>query len=96
MAVLKNEFPDMEIVNEVKTKYAGCYRSVVVSTSQDISHLQGIIKWIAQSPFRPKHKRKNWFIDLSLYSIHPFAPEDARLGAKIHDLPESLKSALIM
>ena len=71
LEVLKSELVDLQIVNEVKTKYAGCYRSVVVSTQQDISHLQGTIKWIAKSPFRPKHKRKNWFIDISLFDKKP-------------------------
>ena len=23
---------------------------------------EGTIQWIAQSPFRPRHKRKNWFV----------------------------------
>jgi len=71
LEVLKSELPDMEIINETRTKYADCYRSVVISTSQDVSHLQGTVKWIAQSPFRPKHKRKNWFIDVSLFDEMP-------------------------
>ena len=25
----------------------------------------GTVQWIAQSPFRPRHKRKNWFIGVS-------------------------------
>ena len=31
------------------------------------------MKWIAQSPFWPKHKRKNWFIDVSLFDEKPKA-----------------------
>ena len=30
-----------------------------------MSFLDGTIKWICRSPFRPNHKRKNWFIDVS-------------------------------
>jgi len=71
LEVLKKEFSDMEIVNEVKAKYVGCYRSVAISTSRNVSYLRGTIKWIAQSPFRPKHKRKNWFIDVSLFEEKP-------------------------
>ena len=71
LEVLKKELPDIKTVNEVKAKYVGCYRSVAVSTSRDVSHLHGTIKWIAQSPFRPKHKRKNWFIDVSLFEEKP-------------------------
>ena len=71
LEVLKGELPDMEIIRETKTKYTGCYRSVVISTNQEVSPLKGTIKWIAQSPFRPKHKRKNWFIDVSLFEEKP-------------------------
>ena len=71
LQILKQEIPDMEILSETKTKYAGCYRSVVISTKQDVSYLPGTVKWIAQSPFRPKHKRKNWFIDISLLDEKP-------------------------
>ncbi|MCL2538729.1 MAG: peptide chain release factor H [Oscillospiraceae bacterium] len=71
LQVLKKEFPDIEMVNGIKTKHADCYRSVAVSTKCEVSHLQGTVKWIAQSPFRPKHKRKNWFIDVSLFEEKP-------------------------
>ena len=33
---------------------------------RDRSGLEGTIQWICQSPFRPNHKRKNWFIDVSI------------------------------
>ncbi|CCY70267.1 peptide chain release factor-like protein [Eubacterium sp. CAG:161] len=35
-------------------------------TGHDLSGLEGTIQWICQSPFRPNHKRKNWFIDVSI------------------------------
>jgi len=65
---LKKEIPDIKIINECKTRYQNCYKSVVISTDFDVSHLTGTVKWIAESPFRPKHKRKNWFIDVSVFS----------------------------
>ncbi|MCL2437811.1 MAG: peptide chain release factor H [Coriobacteriia bacterium] len=67
LEVLKSELPDLEIVKVTKGRNADCYRSVVISTAQDVSHLQGTVKWICQSPYRPKHKRKNWFIDVSIF-----------------------------
>ncbi|MCL1808520.1 MAG: peptide chain release factor H [Clostridiales bacterium] len=67
LEALKDEIPDMVIVSEARSKNAGCFKSAVVSTSMDVSHLQGTVKWIAQSPYRPRHKRKNWFIDISLF-----------------------------
>ena len=35
-------------------------------TGHNLSRLEGTIQWICQSPFRPNHKRKNWFIDVSV------------------------------
>lgn len=34
--------------------------------SEDLSELEGSIQWICRSPFRPNHKRKNWFVDVSV------------------------------
>ena len=31
-----------------------------------MSELEGTIQWICKSPFRPNHKRKNWFVDISI------------------------------
>lgn len=67
LKVLMNEVEDVKIVQEVKGQYVDCFKSVVLSVEEDVSHLEGSIKWIAQSPFRPKHKRKNWFIDVSIF-----------------------------
>jgi peptide chain release factor len=81
LQALTEEFPDLQIVSAAHSKYAGCYKSVAVSTSRDISHLRGTVKWIAHSPFRPKHKRKNWFIDVCPFAENPrqdFAAEAVR------------------
>lgn len=39
---------------------------------------QGTIQWIAQSPFRPRHKRKNWFVGVQ--QVVP--PEEKELSNK--------------
>ena len=71
LEVIRDEFPDIRIINEVKTGYTGCFRSVAVQAEQDLSVLVGTVKWIASSPFRPNHKRKNWFIDVSVFEEKP-------------------------
>ena len=68
LRVLQKELADMEIVSRTKAGRKDCYKSVVVSTKQDVSHLQGTIKWILKSPFRPEHKRKNWFINVGRFA----------------------------
>ena len=35
----------------------------------------GSIQWVAQSPLRPYHKRKNWFIGVFELSMSPVAPK---------------------
>ncbi|WP_372371217.1 peptide chain release factor H [Candidatus Uabimicrobium sp. HlEnr_7] len=35
-----------------------------------IDSWQGTIKWIGTSPFRPNHKRKNWFIDVHFHAAN--------------------------
>jgi len=57
----------------------GCYRSAVIESKADLSFLEGSIKWICQSPFRPHHKRKNWFIDVSVIRKHEAVEFDNEL-----------------
>lgn len=43
----------------------GTYRSVQIFCERDLSEYVGSIQWSCRSPYRPAHKRKNWFIDFS-------------------------------
>ena len=45
--------------------YEGTYRSVRLSTEEDLSGYLGSVQWVCKSIYRPTHKRKNWFIDFS-------------------------------
>lgn len=66
LSALQKEFPDIEVLSVHKSKTEGCYTSALFSTKEDLSFLEGSIQWICQSPFRPTHKRKNWFVDVSI------------------------------
>jgi len=35
----------------------------------------GTVQWISQSPLRPKHKRKNWFVDVSVFEATRELPD---------------------
>ena len=59
------EFPDTIIKQATPGLREGCYRSIIIESEYDLGFLDGTVKWICQSPFRPNHKRKNWFIDIS-------------------------------
>ncbi|MFC0516842.1 peptide chain release factor H [Mucilaginibacter angelicae] len=52
--------------------------STLMATGTQLESLlkewQGTIQWTAQSPFRPAHKRKNWFVGVEVFYI----PEQTR------------------
>ena len=63
---LQNEYPEIELLYQHLGRDKNCYRSILFSTKNDLSELDGSVQWICQSPFRPNHKRKNWFVDVSV------------------------------
>ncbi len=64
--ILKKEFPDMELISSHTGKEKGCHTSILFSTGFDLTSLEGSIQWICKSPYRPNHRRKNWFVDVSI------------------------------
>lgn len=62
---LCKEYADLTVGQQTAGLLEGCYKSVVVESPRDLSELVGTVKWICQSPLRPHHKRKSWFIDVS-------------------------------
>lgn len=65
---LKKEYPDIEMLSSHVSRYSkeGCYTSILFDTECDLSGLEGTILWICKSPFRTNHKRKNWYVDVSV------------------------------
>lgn len=63
---LKREFPDIEMISSHEAKRTEGCTSILFQTEQDLSGLEGSIQWICRSPYRPNHKRKNWFVDVSV------------------------------
>lgn len=63
---LKKEFKDIEMIDSHESRFSNGYTSIKFMTNLDLSFLEGSIQWICESPIRPHHKRKNWFIDVSI------------------------------
>ena len=63
---LKKEYADIERIQQQTSKTKGCNTSIMFKTDKDLSGIEGTVQWICQSPFRPNHKRKNWFVDVSI------------------------------
>ena len=56
---------DISILESSPGYYEDTFRSVRFFTEEDLSAFLGSVQWICRSPYRPGHKRKNWFLDFS-------------------------------
>lgn len=63
---LMAEFPDMTVLSEHRSRFSKELTSITLESERDLSQLEGSALWICKSPFRPNHKRKNWFVDVSI------------------------------
>ena len=66
LAALLAEFPDIQILAQTPGIKPGTLRSVRLQCDAGLAFLEGTVQWVCQSPYRPKQKRKNWFVDVSL------------------------------
>lgn len=63
---LKKEYKDLKLISETKGYEKDCFDSIRFRTEHDLSGLEGTVLWICRSPFRKNHKRKNWYVDVSI------------------------------
>lgn len=68
-AALEKEYGDLAVISESKGCEKGCFDSIRFQTEHDLSGLEGTVLWICKSPFRPNHKRKNWYVDVSILPV---------------------------
>lgn len=64
---------------------AGIHQSIVCSAQSDAGLTGGSILWICKSPYRKNHKRKNWFIDVSILpepEKNSFSLDEVRIETK--------------
>ena len=61
----------VEIIESVPGEAPRTCKSVLLSmTGTDhraVEQWVGTVQWIGQSPFRPQHKRKNWYVGVELF-----------------------------
>ena len=79
LEALKKEYPDLEVLRTHKSRFSNGLTSALVSSDCDLSSLEGSIQWICKSPLRPEHKRKNWFIDVSVIPEAEQIPDDMEI-----------------
>ena len=74
LAWLLDNYKDTEVIESARGYGPNTLKSASIKTEADLSEFIGTIQWTCKSPFRPNHKRKNWFI--SFESFEENAIED--------------------
>lgn len=76
---LLREGRKLSLIKRVKGRKKGGYSSIVFETEEDLGELEGSVLWICKSPYRPGHKRKNWYVDVSILEQVPRVTEDLQV-----------------
>lgn len=66
------------LVEAIPGEKPSTYRSALLAlegetVSEFIREWTGTVQWIGKSPFRPRHKRKNWYV--GVYPLEPPEPD---------------------
>jgi len=77
----------LDIIETVPDKTMGCYKSALLQLEGEqaksfASSWQGVMLWVCQSPFRSKHKRKNWYFSGQLFEVDEVAEALLNSGIK--------------
>ena len=62
----KKEFKDLELLSCKPGREKERFYSIIFSTEHNLSELEGTVLWVCKSTVRPSHKRKNWYVDVSI------------------------------
>ena len=78
---------DLELLRAVPGGYDGLLASALLSVAGDdaptlVTRWEGTHKWICESPYRPNHKRKNWFVGVRSFAA-PSRPQWSEADLKI-------------
>lgn len=88
--LIENE--KIKVVDMVPGNITGNFKSVLLSIAEEekskVENINGSVLWICKSPYRPFHKRKNWFIDVESFD------EGKRFAFSEHDIKfEAMRSS---
>lgn len=64
LAYLQANFGALEVVETAGGYAQGTLKSASVKTDADLGRFCGTLRWTCRSPYRPNHKRKNWFFSV--------------------------------
>lgn len=72
----------LRAIEQVAGSKAGCVKSALFQLSGESAERmaerwQGVMQWICASPYRPRHKRKNWFFSSQVFELEELGYSDA-------------------
>lgn len=76
---LLKEYGDIKPLRRCAGSRRGGYTSIVFETECNLKELEGSVLWVCKSPYRPGHRRKNWYIDVSILEEIPKLEEDMQV-----------------
>lgn len=76
---LLREGRKLSLITCVKGRRKGGFSSILFETEEDLRELEGSVLWICKSPYRPGHKRKNWYVDVSILEQIPRVTEEMQV-----------------
>jgi len=87
LKMLMKQNENTRVIDSIPGHYSGTYKSVLLSADRcefngDTDNTKGTILWICQSPYRPNHRRKNWFINIEVFQETEtlnFSEKDVRI-----------------
>lgn len=65
-AALEKEFGGLTVLSRGMGSGQDTCSSITFCSGEDLGFLEGSVQWICESPYRKGHKRKNWFVDISV------------------------------
>lgn len=68
---IKEEIGDVRQLSHVQGRKKEGLCSVLFETAQDLRDLEGSVLWVCRSPYRKRHKRKNWYVDVRILEDAP-------------------------
>lgn len=89
---LLKENEKVNVVDMVAGNITGNFKSVLLSIDEEekdqLVAFNGSVLWICKSPYRPLHKRKNWFINVEIFE------EEEAFAFSEHDIKfEAMRSS---
>jgi peptide chain release factor len=83
----KQQGIELQVLENKAAELNGTLLSGIMSATGDnldafVKEWAGTIQWIAQSPYRKYHKRKNWFVGVAAFDVKELMqwnPKDVRL-----------------